>query len=222
MRPNNHGARKFSEIHVYAVELLRVSLAYASVRCVPDTVSYLEDGWVLWSRFIGGTTEGVTVYAHLYAEKEGARGEIFELAMRGRNLTTDKLRSIPLAHIETLANTHPDFRPHLAGTPQHQISEAFEQVVQQANRVMIKEAYRNAEPRKPLTRPDGNDPAAFYQQVARAYRDVVQTTPKVAKVLAEEASAATGTKVPPGTVHRWILEARRRGFLPPARQGRAG
>jgi transposase len=67
-----------------------------------------------------------------------------------------------------------------------------------------------------LTRPDGRDPDGFYQQVAEAYRDVVQTTPKVAKALAEEAN------VPVGTVHRWIMEARRRGFLPSARQGRAG
>jgi hypothetical protein len=35
-------------------------------------------------------------------------------------------------------------------------------------------------------------------------------------VLAEESD------VPVGTVHRWILEARRRGFLPSARQGRVG
>jgi hypothetical protein len=67
-----------------------------------------------------------------------------------------------------------------------------------------------------LPRPNGSNPDAFYQQVAEAYRDVVQTTPKVAKVLAEEAN------VPVGTVHRWIMEARRRGFLPAARQGRAG
>lgn len=224
IRPNFHGVRKFTGIHVYAGGLLRVSRAYASVRCVTDTMSYLADGWVLWNRPAPGTTAGVTVYAHLYAEKEGARGEIFELAVRGRNLTTDKLRSIPLGHIETLANTNPDFRPHVEGTEQHPIGEAFEQVVQQANRVMINEAHRKAneadrearEPRAPLTRPDGKDPDAFYQRVAEAYRDVAQTTPKVAKVLAEEAH------VPPGTVHRWVLEARRRGFLSTARQGRAG
>jgi hypothetical protein len=191
-------------------------------------MSYLEDGWVLWSRPVPGTTEGLTVYAQLYAAEEGARGEIFELAVRGRKLTTEKLRSIPVAHIETLANTNPDFRPHVEGTEQHEIGKAFEQVVQQGNRVLLNKAHRKAneshEPltREPLTRPDGNDPDAFYEQVAEAYRDVVQTTPKVAKVLAEEASAATGTKVPVGTVHRWILEARRRGFLPTARQGRAG
>jgi hypothetical protein len=70
---------------------------------------------------------------------------------------------------------------------------------------------------KPLTRPDGSNPDAFYSQVADAYRDVAQTNHrKVAVVLAEEAD------VPVGTVHRWILESRRRGFLPSARQGRAG
>jgi hypothetical protein len=157
------------------------------------------------------------VYAHLYAEKEGARGEIVGLVVRGRNLTTEKLRSVPLAHIETLANTSPDFRPHVAGTEQHPIGKAFDQVGQQANKVLINEAYRKAqEPRTPLSRPDGSDPDGFYRQVAEAYRDVVQTTPKVAKALAKEAN------VPVGTVHRWVLEARRRGFLPPARQGRAG
>jgi hypothetical protein len=67
-----------------------------------------------------------------------------------------------------------------------------------------------------LNRPDGSDPDAFYEQVAEAYRDVIRTTPKVAKVLADEAG------VPVGTVHRWVMEARRRGFLPAARQGRAG
>jgi hypothetical protein len=64
--------------------------------------------------------------------------------------------------------------------------------------------------------PDGSNPDGFYRQVAEAYRDAVQDTRKVAVVLAEEAG------VPVGTVHRWILEARRRGFLPSARQGRAG
>jgi hypothetical protein len=185
-------------------------------------MSYLEGGWVLWSRSVPGTTQGLLVYAHLYAEEEGSRGEIFELAVRGRNLTTEKLRSIPVAHIETLANTNPDFRPHVAGTEQHEIGKAFEQVVQQGNRVLLNAAHRKVSEhhetlnREPLTRPDGSNPDGFYRRVADAYRDVVQTTPKVAKALADEAG------VPVGTVHRWILEARRRGFLPAARQGRAG
>jgi hypothetical protein len=67
--------------------------------------------------------------------------------------TTDKLRSIPLAHIETLANTNPDFSPHIEGTEQHAIGKTFDQVGQQANKVLINEAYRKVrEPRIPLSR----------------------------------------------------------------------
>ena len=208
--------RKFAWIHGYARGLLRASSAHASVPCVTDTMSFLEDGWVLWSRHVPGTTEGLRVYASLYAEKEGGRGEIVGLAVYGRKLTGDKLRSIPLAHIETVANTNPEFRPHIAATEQHPISKTFDQVVQEANKVLMKEAYRKAESRAPLVRPDGSNPDRFYRQVAEAYRDVAPTTSKVAKVLAKEA------QVPVGTVHRWVLEARRRGFLAPARQGRAG
>jgi hypothetical protein len=179
-----------------------------------EHMTYLEDGWVLWSRGTGGTTDGLMVYAYLYAEKEGDRPEIVQLAVTGRNLTTDRLRSIPLGHIEALANTNPEFSPHVAGRPQNTMGQAFDEFRQESNRYIMAKARRK--PRKPLTRPDGSNPDAFYQQVADAYRDVVQKNRKVAMALAEEAN------VPVGTVHRWVLEARRRGFLPSARQGRAG
>jgi hypothetical protein len=179
-----------------------------------EHMTYLEDGWVLWSRGTGGTTDGLMVYAQLWAEKEGDRGEIFQLAVSGRNLTTDRLRSIPVAHIQTLANTSTEFSPHIENTPQNTMGEAFDKFRQESNRYIMAKALRKAH--KPLTRPDGTNPDAFYRQVADAYRDVAPNNRKVAVVLAEEAD------VPVGTVHRWILEARRRGFLPSARQGRAG
>jgi hypothetical protein len=179
-----------------------------------EHMTYLEDGWVLWSSGRAGTTEGLMVYAQLWAEKEGDRGEIFQLAISGRNLTTDRLRTVPVAHIQNLANTHPEFSPHIENTPQNSMGQAFDAFRQEANRYMLAKARRK--PRKPLGRPDGTNPDAFYRQVGEAYRDVLQSTNKVAKALAEEAD------VPVGTVHRWILEARRRGFLPAARQGRAG
>jgi hypothetical protein len=184
-----------------------------------EHMTYLEEpGWVLWSRAVGGTTEGVLVYAHLFAEKEGDRGEITRMVVEGRNLSTDKLRSIPLGHIEALANANPEFRPYINGEAQGQMGERLNAFQQDANRQMLAQARRKAQKatRRPLTRPDGSNPDAFYREVAEAYRDVIKDTNKVAKVLAEEAN------VPVGTVHRWILEARRRGFLPQARQGRAG
>lgn len=69
--------------------------------------------------------------------------------------------------------------------------------------------------RERLTRPDGTDPDGFYRRVADAYREVSVTTRAVAPVLAEEAG------VPVATVHRWVMEARRRGFLPPSRRGKS-
>jgi hypothetical protein len=70
--------------------------------------------------------------------------------------------------------------------------------------------------RAPLMRPDGTDPEGFSRRVAEAYNDAVEQTKTPAKVLAEEAG------VPVTTVHRWVRDARRLGFLPPARKGRAG
>jgi hypothetical protein len=197
---------------------------FANVRYVTDNLNFLEDGWVLWSRSVPGTTEGLTVLAKLYADKKGDRSEIVELHITGRRLTTDKLRSIPLGHIEAIATTDPNVTPSDRETPPAPMSQAANALGRRKDQLLLDAAHRKAEeadrkarqPHEPLTRPNGSNPDAFYQQVAEAYRDVVQITPKVAKALADEAN------VPVGTVHRWVLEARRRGFLPPARQGRAG
>ena len=72
--------------------------------------------------------------------------------------------------------------------------------------------------REPLTRPDGRDPEGFYARVAVAYRDY--TLHLRGRAPAIEIAREAG--VPVGTVHGWIREARRRGFLPPGRKGKAG
>ena len=70
--------------------------------------------------------------------------------------------------------------------------------------------------RAPLRRPDGSGSDEFYRNVAAAYMAAMRHTRAVAPVLAAEAD------VPVRTVHGWIAEARRRGFLPPATsRGRA-
>jgi hypothetical protein len=68
--------------------------------------------------------------------------------------------------------------------------------------------------REPLTRPTGRDTDEFYRRVAAAYTETIRRTRSVAPELAAEAN------VPVRTVHGWIREARRRGFLPPGKQGR--
>ena len=56
----------------------------------------------------------------------------------------------------------------------------------------------------------------FYREVAGAYRSLAQSSARPAAELAE----ANG--VPVTTAHRWVKEARRRGFLPPGRPGKTG
>jgi hypothetical protein len=189
-----------------------------------DDVSFLKDGWILWTRTRGGTTEGLRVLAQLYADNPGERGHIGHMVITGRDLSSDRVRNIPVGRLETLANTNPDFKPHVGGDEHGVMLQAMDALTREANRQLMNQARRKAsrdpEPprdnRKPLERPDRSNPDEFYSRVADAYREVVKDTSKPAVVLAQEAA------VPPGTVHRWILEARRRGFLPPARQGRVG
>ena len=73
-----------------------------------------------------------------------------------------------------------------------------------------------AEPRDRLVRPDGSDPDGFYSKVARAYREYAFRSRAPAVSIAKEAG------VPVATARSWIREARRRGALPPGRQGKAG
>ena len=91
----------------------------------------------------------------------------------------------------------------------HYLAESKEAVAESPWKSQVKA-------REPLSRPDGTNPDTFSQQVATAYNEAVLKTSAPAVALAEEAD------VPVKTVHRWIREARLRGHLPPARQGRAG
>jgi hypothetical protein len=60
-------------------------------------------------------------------------------------------------------------------------------------------------------RPDG-----FYRDVADVYLELASGSPRPASDIA----ARHG--VPVSTAHRWVKEARRRGFLPPGRPGKTG
>lgn len=71
-------------------------------------------------------------------------------------------------------------------------------------------------PRYRLERPASrrlND--AFFENVARAYRDALSRGLKPRQALAADTGAARDT------VAGWILQSRRRGYLPPAQPGKA-
>jgi hypothetical protein len=81
-----------------------------------------------------------------------------------------------------------------------------------------KDAAATARParRKPLGRPDGSNPDDFYARVAERYRELVKETRAPAPILARESQTTVAA------AHRWIREARRRGFLPAGQKGKSG
>ena len=64
--------------------------------------------------------------------------------------------------------------------------------------------------------PPGAKPDWFYERLAVAYSNLALRSNRPAVLLAER------NGVPVTTVHRWVKEARRRGFLPPGQKGRRG
>jgi hypothetical protein len=59
-------------------------------------------------------------------------------------------------------------------------------------------------------------PDVFYREVADVYLDLAQASHRPASDIAAQHG------VPVSTAHRWVKEARRRGFLPPGRPGKTG
>jgi hypothetical protein len=64
--------------------------------------------------------------------------------------------------------------------------------------------------------PPGRKPDRFYQEVANQYGRLVAVSSRPAAEMAKIHG------IPITTVHRWVKEARRRGFLGPGRKGRRG
>jgi hypothetical protein len=140
--------------------------------------------------------------------------------------TAELLRAIPVGRIEAAANAQltivddvvvpapqarwPNPRPHLGPSGDG--------------------GWETPDPNGAVTRPTRRGPAppadnggagrgrpdAFYRELARAYLQLAQDSTRPVAVLAES------NGVPVTTAHRWIKEARRRGFLPPGRPGKAG
>lgn len=157
------------------------------------------------------------------------------------------LRTVPLGRIEAWANQNdgslrahldipgPDLR-RLAG---HFATTFGRKVTHWVARSMAAQIRGSGEPQAPPARapkllpadedvvpgletfrlevPTGRDHGDdFYSAAALSYAEAARWFRGPAGVLAE------ANKVPVSTVHRWVKEARRRGFLPPGAPGKAG
>lgn len=162
---------------------------------------------------------GLGVAAKL-VEQEDGRWVVTEMYLHGDRITATDLRNVQPARLEGLANAHKEMlktrqtrRQREPGEPEPTLAE-LKAGFEAANRLISETIVVPTRPR--LTRPDGTDPEAFYRSVAAAYREHLTTTRAPAAAMADEA------EVPVATAHRWIREARKRGFLPAGEQGRAG
>jgi hypothetical protein len=143
---------------------------------------------------------------------EQGRLVVVEVHLVGDRIDSALLRRLPLGRIEAMAN-HPDhvevIRAHVAAAPRPDFEP-------QAGRRRAPWVPKEVTWSIDLDVPKGRKPEAFYQRVAAIYADAAQLSRRPAAEIAD----AVG--VPVVTVHRWVAEARKRGFLPAAESGRRG
>ncbi len=144
--------------------------------------------------------------------------------------TADLLRSIPVGRIEAAANAQLTLAEAGSAARGKDMPEPAVRVRTRTPAPAAGYGWETTDPRRALDRPpaaaapDHNGaevtrrgrPDDFYQEIAHAYLALAQTSTRPASDLAETRA------VPVTTTHRWVKEARRRGFLPPGRPGTAG
>jgi hypothetical protein len=126
--------------------------------------------------------------------------------------TADLLRAIPIGRIEATANAQ------LAATVE---AEHESPINVRPRPVSPPDAgiggWETTDPSRAVTRSRStNKTDIFYQQVAEVYLELAQGSHRPASDIADSHG------VPVTTAHRWVKEARRRGFLPPGRPGKSG
>ncbi|MFC4054656.1 hypothetical protein ACFOY4_33620 [Actinomadura syzygii] len=181
---------------------------------LPDDALVVSDGWVSLSG-----PDGETGVHMRLAEDDAGRLVVTDVYLHGPRITAATLRKIQPARVEAMVNLgeEPGTEDHLAVDTLTAFATSDETLtVEELRQRKPTQATPRRTDREPLGRPDRTDPDGFYQRVAAAYRDLTRHTRSPAVEMAAEAG------VPVTTAHRWVREARRRGFLPPAQKGVAG
>jgi hypothetical protein len=125
-------------------------------------------------------------------------------------LGTNDLRNVPLGRIKAFANGH---RDRILGDIEKKLT--MEEAAAMVTREPPTRA-RRPNLKLPVSEGSNRHPDAFYRRLAKLYVDLATVTKKPAADIAE------ANDVPVTTVHRWIRETRRRGFLPPGSAGTVG
>jgi hypothetical protein len=168
-------------------------------------------GWLAYAD--GSVPEWVYVRVQ---ENEQGRLVITELQLARGRVDSATLRALPLGRIEVLANAAPfaqEIRAKLEDTPRPGVEpQSPEPRPPWESRKII-----SPTPHLPhLAVPKGTKPDRFYKEAAELYAELATHSRRPAADLAERSGISVAS------VHRWIAEARRRGYLPPAERGRRG
>ncbi len=228
--------RKFTDLRDYLAELVRITLDGVASRGMESEASHpgfatvvpQPGGWVFVKVFgtVGTACPPVAVLLKT-VERDGRR-VITALVVVAERVSSTVVKALPLGRIESLLNTPRTREAIEAADPREGTLDALLEAEIEwldgepdfARRLRLDPERRPlvapTKRREPLRRPDRSDPEGFYRRVADAYNETLAKTSAPATVLAAEAG------VPVPTARRWIAEARRRGLLPPGRQGRAG
>lgn len=129
---------------------------------------------------------------------ENGRQVLAGIVIMGDAITADMLHSVPIAAMENGRNLGRRLVDN-------------EDLARIANDVVREELAKLT----PLQQADRSDPVEFSRLVAEHYKVWDRAVPHPVAAMAAEA------KVKAPTVHTWVREARLRGFLPPARRGKA-
>jgi hypothetical protein len=155
------------------------------------------------------------VYARVQENEQG-RLIITELYLVRDRVDSAMLRELPLGRIEVLANSSPfaeDIRAKLSGAPRPGVEPLSPEA---RSRWESREIISPTPHLLHLAVPKGTKPDKFYKEAAELYAELATVSRRPAADLAERSGVAAAS------VHRWIAEARRRGYLPPAERGRRG
>jgi hypothetical protein len=138
-------------------------------------------------------------------------------------ITARSWRQLPIDVIEAHANAIPNIRTVLTAEPKEPVPDLdgldgfFEGEPRSVLALGRARAFDGGEVEPAVLRPpSGSLSDDFLRHLAEVYRWQVAAGQPPALVIAAQTGA------PAGTARRWIAEARRRGFLPPGRRGKAG
>ncbi|MGX5653649.1 hypothetical protein ACWKWC_02635 [Geodermatophilus nigrescens] len=132
------------------------------------------------------------------------------VSFKGGGVAARVLRDIPLTRIEAAVN-QPDYRAKLLHRlPGPDVSQRpFEWDSPRDSGWWFAHPHPYASPKITVEVPEGRGrPDEFYEAVARAYGYLNAVSTRPASEMAE------ANDVPVSTIHGWVKEARRRGFLP--------